>query len=76
MSKAREMVPTIRFIIAMVRGTDCSVHNSDSPVVDIFKMIMELGLDPKREDGQQLVVVDFVAACEHDDVVLLFAQEL
>ena len=48
----------------------------DSPVVDTFKMLMDLGLDPKKEDKQQRSPIDVAAACGHDDIVALFAQEI
>lgn len=46
-----------------------------SEVVQRFKFLMDLGLDPMAEDAQQRTSLDVAAACGSEHVLKLFKRE-
>ncbi|KAL1980699.1 hypothetical protein VTN96DRAFT_3616 [Rasamsonia emersonii] len=44
-------------------------------ILDSFKFLMELGVDPLAEDKQQRTAIDVAAACGNTDIVELFSKE-
>lgn len=43
--------------------------------LDIFKILVELGLDPRKENKSQVTPLDVAAACGNEDILTLFARD-
>lgn len=44
-------------------------------IAELFKALMELGVDPRKEDDELRTPIDIAVAKKYDDVVFLFSEE-
>jgi len=50
-------------------------REQEEEVVDCFRCLMEMGLDPRMEDNEGKTPLDVAAACENKGVLKLFERE-
>ena len=68
---------TLLHVVAAKRHSDTYNHihgDKTGRVVELFKYLMELGLDPMGEDHQQRTALDIAAACGNDRILKLFER--
>ena len=68
---------TLLHIVATKRYNERFSHfqgDQAGRVAELFKYLMELGLDPMAEDGQQRTSLDVAAACGNERVLKLFER--
>ena len=61
-------------LLHVVAGRDEDAYHLDDGLV-IFKILVEMGLDPKRENKSGATPVDVAAACGNQEILKLFARD-
>ncbi|KAH8669767.1 ankyrin repeat-containing domain protein [Tricladium varicosporioides] len=50
-------------------------YESPDDGLNLFKMLVEMGLDPRKENKNRLTPLDVAAACGNDDILALYSRD-